>query len=218
VTNKAIIAGASGLIGSKLLDILLRQPEYTEVLVLVRKELELQHPKLTQVNVNFDRLSDYSDLITGRAIFCCLGSTRKKTPDLKLYRKIDHDYPLALAEIATANGVQQYHLVSALGADAASANFYTKMKGETEEDIKNIGLTSLHICRPSLLTGGRKEYRFAEKIFIVAMKLINPLLMGKLKKYRSIPAETIALAMFKQSTKNEKGIFIYPSDKIKQLL
>jgi len=217
VGNKAIVAGASGLIGSSLLNILLDQPGYDEVLILVRKELALRHSKLTQAIVNFDKVNDYSDLITGAAIFCCLGSTRKKTPDLNLYRRIDHDYPIELAKIAALNGVRQYHLVSALGADASSSNFYTKMKGETEDDIRNIGLKSLHIYRPSLLTGDRREHRFAEKVFVAAMKLINPLLIGGLKKYRSIPATTVAMAMYKQSLKNEEGVFIYPSDQIKQL-
>lgn len=215
---KAIIAGASGLIGSKLLDILLQQPEYDEVLILVRKELSIQHEKLTQLIVDFDTLDNYSKAITGQAIFCCLGSTRKKTPDLNDYRKVDHDYPLQLAQIAYKNGVSQYHLVSAIGADAASSNFYTKMKGQVEEDIKKIGLPGLYIYQPSFLTGERKENRLAERIFIPIMKVINPLLIGNFKKYRSIPAVTVAMAMYKQSLKNEEGVFIYPSDKIKQLL
>jgi len=217
VANKAIIVGASGLIGGNLLDILLQRPEYSEVLVLVRRALDKRHAKLTQLIVDFDKLNDYSKSITGRAIFCCLGSTRKKTPDLRLYRKIDHDYPLQLAGIAVLNEVEQFHLVSALGADPSSSNFYTKMKGETEEDIKRAGLNALYIYRPSLLTGDRKEHRFGEKLFVAAMKLINPLLIGGLKKYRSIRAATVAMAMYKQSIKKEEGTFIYPSDKIKQL-
>ncbi|MDB4901071.1 MAG: nucleoside-diphosphate sugar epimerase [Mucilaginibacter sp.] len=215
---KAIIAGASGLIGSKLLDILLQQPEYDEILILVRKELSIKHKKLTQLIVDFDTLDNYSKAITGHAVFCCLGSTRKKTPDLNDYRKVDHDYPLQLAQIAYKNGISQYHLVSAIGADAASSNFYTKMKGEVEEDIKKIGLSGLYIYQPSFLTGERKENRLVERIFIPIMKVINPLLIGNLKKYRSIPAVTVAMAMYKQSLKNEEGVFIYPSDKIKQLL
>jgi uncharacterized protein YbjT (DUF2867 family) len=215
---KAIIAGASGLIGSNLLNILLQQPEYDEVLILVRKELPIQHEKLTQLIINFDRLANYSKAITGHAVFCCLGSTRKKTPDLNDYRKVDHDYPLQLAQIAYKNGISQYHLVSAIGANAGSSNFYTKMKGEVEEDIKKIGLPGLYIYQPSFLTGERKENRLAERLLSPIMKVINPLLIGNLKKYRSIPAATVAMAMYKQSLKNEEGSFIYPSDKIKQLL
>ena len=130
------------------------------------------------------------------------------------YAKVDFDYPLQLAEMALANGMEQYHLVSALGANKDSANFYSKMKGETEDAIKLVGLPCLHIYQPSLLIGDRKEKRVGEKAFIIIMNFINPLLIGKLKKYRSIAAKTVAMTMFKNSLKTEKGIFIYPSDKI----
>jgi uncharacterized protein YbjT (DUF2867 family) len=214
---KAIIAGASGLIGSNLLNILLQHPDYDDVLILVREPLPIVHKKLTQLKIDFDQLNNYSKSISGHALFCCLGSTRKKTPDLTVYRKIDHDYPLQLAQIAHQNGIEQYHLVSAIGANASGANFYTKMKGETEDDIKKAGIPAVHIYQPSILTGDRKEKRLMERVFISIMKIINPLLIGGLKKYRSIAAATVAMAMFKQSLTNEEGIFVYPSDKIKQL-
>ena len=126
--KKAIIAGASGLTGSELLDILLNSTEYNEVLVLVRKKLPVDHPKLSQLVVNFDEPESFLEAINGHALFCCLGTTRKKTPDLAVYRKIDHDYPLQLAQLCKQNGVEQYHLVSALGADAGASNFYRKIK------------------------------------------------------------------------------------------
>jgi uncharacterized protein YbjT (DUF2867 family) len=214
---KAIIAGASGLIGSKLLDILLKQPGYTEVLILVRKEVPIQHKKLTQQVINFDRLEDYADLVKGHAVFCCLGSTQKKTPDLKHYYKIDHDYPLQLAQLAVKNGVEHYHLVSALGANSTASNFYLKTKGKTEDDIAQVGLKCLHIYRPAFLTGDRKEYRMAERILTPLMAIFNPLLIGGLKKYRSIPAQTVAKAMYKESINNDEGVFIHPSDQIKQI-
>ena len=217
MSNKAIIAGASGLIGSKLLNILLQLPGYDEVLILVRKELPVQHKKLVQLVIDFENLDEYSGSITGHAIFCCLGSTKKKTPDLNIYRKVDFDYPVKLAQLAKKNKVDQYHLVSALGANSKSSNFYTKMKGEVEEAIQHVGLKCLHIYEPSFLTGDRNEYRLAERIVTPLMKVIDPLLIGNLKKYRSIPAETVAMAMYKQSLKTETGIFIHLSDKIKLL-
>jgi len=217
VANKAIIAGASGLIGGELLNILLQQPDYERILILVRTELPLKHKKLTQLVVDFDKLNDYANEINGHAFFSCLGSTRRKTPDLDVYRKIDHDYPLHLAQLAAKNGVEQFHLVSSLGADASASNFYTKMKGEIERDIKETGLKCLHIYRPAFLTGDRKEERPLEGALNVFMKIINPLLLGGLKKYRSIPAKTVAMAMYKESKINERGIFIHPSDKIKKL-
>jgi uncharacterized protein YbjT (DUF2867 family) len=217
MSNKAIIAGASGLIGSKLLYLLLDEPGYDEVLALVRTELPVKHKKLVQLIIDFDTLDEYSSSINDHAIFCCLGSTRKKTPDLAVYRKIDHDYPLKLAQLAKQNGVDQYHLVSALGDNSKSSNFYTKMKGETEEAIKHVGLKYLHIYEPSVLTGDRQEYRSGERFLISVMTLLNPLLIGGLKKYRSIPAETVAKAMYNQSLKKDEGVFTYSSDKIKLL-
>ncbi len=217
MAKKAVLVGASGLIGSLLLDILLQQSEYTEVLVLTRKEIPIKHAKLNQLVIDFDHLADYSKSITGDAIFCCLGTTQKKTPDLSVYRKIDHDYPLQLAQIGHKNGVSQYHIVSALGANATASNFYLKTKGQVEEDLKKEGLQRLCIYQPAFLTGDRKESRTVEKILIPLMKLIDPLLLGGLKKFRSIAAATVAQAMFKQSLITQEGVFVYPSDKITEL-
>jgi len=214
---KAILAGASGLTGSALLSILLEQPNYEEVTVLVRKALPIKNKILLQVVVDFDRLDKYADLISGHAIFCCLGTTKKKTPNADDYRKIDHDYPLQLAQIGLKNGISQFHFLSSLGANAKSSTFYLRTKGETEDDIKNIGLSSLDIYQPSFLTGDRKDKRNGEKLLTTAMKLIDPILKGGLEKYSSIPAATVAMAMFKQSLINKEGIFIHPSDQIKKI-
>lgn len=215
--RKAIIAGATGFIGSQLLKILLESSDYQEVISISRRELSIQHKKLVQLIINFDDLEKYTHALEGDVIFCCLGSTRKKTPDLSVYRMIDHTYPLQLGKIAKANAIKQYHLVSAIGANANSSNFYTKMKGETEADLAHLNLPCLHIYQPSLLTGDRKESRPLEKLSIAVMKLINPLLIGSLKKYRSIPAATVARAMYKQSLKPQAGLYIHPSDHIKNL-
>jgi len=217
MAKKAIIVGASGLIGSSLLDILLRESGFDEVLILVRKELSIEHSKLKQLVIDFDQLKNYTAEITCDAIFSCLGTTMKKTSDLTVYRKIDHDYPLQLAQIAKQNGVAQYHMVSSLGANVNASNFYLKTKGQIEEDLKRVGLTTLCIYQPAFLTGDRKEYRLAEKFLIPLMTLLNPLLMGNLKKYKSIAAKTVASAMYKQSLTKQEGIFIYPSDKITEL-
>ena len=204
---KAIIAGANGLIGSKLVDILLSSAAYIEVVVLVRKRLEISNSKLIQIITDFSKLSDHSDAINGHAIFCCLGSTRKKTPDLSDYRKIDHDYPLELAAMGSGNGVEQFHLVSSIGASTSSSNFYTKIKGETERDLKQTGIPSVSVYQPSFLTGARKEKRPVEKFGNILVKFIDPLLFGGWSKYKSIPAETVAMAMYKRSLITDKGIF-----------
>ena len=195
----------------------MQHPEYDEVIILVRKPLLLEHQKLSQIIIDFDRLDNYANLINGHALFCCLGSTRKKTPDLNIYKKIDHDYPVKLAELAFKNNMEQFHLVSAIGANAGASNFYTKMKGETEAHIKEVSLKSVHIYQPSLLTGDRKEFRLTERFATLLMKIIDPLLTGKLKRYRTIAAHTVAMAMYKLSLTNNEGVFTYPSEEIKQL-
>jgi uncharacterized protein YbjT (DUF2867 family) len=217
MAKKAVLAGASGLIGSALLDILLNNPEYDEVLIFVRKEMPIKHQKLKQIVLDLDKLADYTEQITGRAIFCCLGTTRKQTPDLAVYWKIDHDYAVQFAELGAKNGIDQYHLVSSMGANANASGFYLKLKGQTEADVIKTGVSSIHIYRPSFLTGDRGTKRPGEKVLILIMKLLNPLLIGSWKKYWSIPASTVAMAMFKQSLINRGGVQIHLSDKIKQL-
>ena len=214
---KAIITGASGLIGSSLLTILLTEPAYAEITVLVRKKIGITHPKLTEILVDFDKLDDYTGDINGHALFCCIGTTKNKTPDLKDYYKIEHDYPLTLGQLALKNGVKQYHYVSSIGADKNSSAYYTKFKGQTEYDLQQLNLPTLHIYRPSILAGERNDHRPMEKFVNGLMFLINPLLIGSLKKYRSIPAKTVAMAMYKQSINSDEGVFIHASDQIKQI-
>ncbi|WP_461449223.1 NAD(P)H-binding protein [Mucilaginibacter sp.] len=214
---KAIIAGASGLIGSSLLTILLNEPSYAEITVLVRKKTGITHPKLTEILVDFDKLDDYTGDINGHALFCCIGTTKNKTPDLTDYFKIEHDYPVTLGQLADKNGVKQYHYVSSIGADKNSSAYYTKFKGQTEYNLQQLHLATLHIYRPSILSGDRKDHRPMEKFVNGLMYLINPLLIGSLKKYRSIPAKTVAMAMYKQSINSDEGIFIHASDQIKQI-
>ena len=217
MSYKAIIAGASGLIGSNLLHILLNQPEYNEIVILVRKSTGIIHPKLKELIIDFDKLDSYASEISGHAIFSCLGTTNNKTPDKALYKKIDYDYPVQLAELGFKNGIKQYHLVSSIGANKSSSTFYLKLKGETDEDVAKTGIKTVHIYQPSFLIGNRKEFRISEKLLIPVMKVFDFLLIGNLKKYRSIPAQTVAMAMFKQSLNTNEGIFIHPSDKIKEL-
>lgn len=214
---EAIIAGATGLVGNNLLHQLLDHPDYTKVTALIRKKIPLQHPKLKQLVLDFDSLEDYKKDIKGDVVFCVLGTTKNKTPDKEQYRKIDYQYPLDIAFIAQQNGVSQYHLVSALGANEKSFIFYSKLKGEVERDLKTIPFKAIHIYQPSLLDGKRKEQRSAERAMIGLMRILNPLLIGNLKKYRSIKVEKVALAMLRQSLKPLEGIFTYNSDKIELL-
>lgn len=214
MSRKAILIGATGLIGHYLLTKLLANENYREVLVISRKALHINHPKLKVLVVNFDDLANYAQEINGDDVFCCLGTTIKQTPDLSNYRKIDYQYPLDVARIALANGATAYHLVSSMGADVKSKMFYSRTKGEVERDLQKIPFPSIYIYRPSLLDGNRKEKRSAENILIGLMRLLNPILIGSLKKYRSIKIEKVADAMLIEGTANEIGIHIYESDKI----
>src|SRR5690606_32706772 len=214
---EAILLGASGLIGGELLNLLLADSNYSKVTIIVRKEFPIKNDKLQQIIADFSTIEAHKDSLNADVVFSCLGSTKKKTPDLKKYYEVDHDYPLLVAKLVKDQGVNSFHVVSSLGANSSSSNFYTKMKGETEDDLKKVGFKSLHIYRPSLLTGERNEKRLLENIGESVMKVINPLLLGSIKKYRSISGKTVASAMHKQSLNNNTGDFIYPSDKIKEL-
>jgi uncharacterized protein YbjT (DUF2867 family) len=206
--KKAIVAGATGLIGSQLLDILLATDTYDEVLILARKKLDITHPKLTQLVIDFDQIESQSTSITGDAVFSCLGTTRNKTPDRNTYYRIDHDYPLRLAKLAKANGVKQFHLVSAIGANPNSGTFYIRLKGETERDISALNFYSSFMYEPSMLTGREHETRFGEVFFEGLFKIINHLLIGKWKKYRSVSGAAVARAMYEQSLKDEPGKWV----------
>ena len=206
--KKAIVAGATGLIGSQLLEILLATDTYDEVRILVRKKLDITHPKLTQLVIDFDQIENHSSSITGDAVFSCLGTTRKKTPDRNTYYRIDHDYPLRLAQLAKANGVKQFHLVSSIGANPDSGTFYIKLKGETERDISALNFYSSCMYEPSMLTGREHETRFGEVFFEGLFKILNHLLIGKWKKYRSVSGAAVAGAMYDQSLKDEPGQWI----------
>jgi uncharacterized protein YbjT (DUF2867 family) len=211
---KAIIAGASGLIGSNLLEMLLQHPEYEEVLVITRRELPIVHKKLVQLVIDFDNLAKHTAAINGHVLFSCLGTTKSETPDEQLYRKIDYEYPLQLAQLAKKNGVKQFHLVSSLGANKSSSVFYLKLKGELEYKLQQFGFRALYIYQPSMLTGPRQRPRLADKLLGGLFQILNPILIGGLIKYRSIKGFTVANAMFKKSLDSATGTFIYTSDKI----
>jgi uncharacterized protein YbjT (DUF2867 family) len=214
---QVILVGASGLIGSNLLSLLIESDEISRILLLVRKPLKVSNQKVQELIVNFDELEKFRSEIIGDIIYSCLGTTKAANPDTDQYRKIDLEYPLKLAEIGVKNGISQFHLVSSLCANHTASNSYLKLKGELEKELKQASILSLHIYQPSLLTGNRKESRTLEKLATSAFKLIDPLLIGPLIKYRSIKAETVAQAMLNQSIKNIQGTFTYPSIKIQEL-
>ncbi len=211
----ALVLGATGLTGSSLLQIILEDPYFDQVKVCTRRALDRQHPKLVTLITDFSDLEAYA--LEADIVFSCLGTTRKQTPDLEQYRKLEIDIPVEVARRAGKSGLRQFHYISAMGANADSRNFYLKIKGIAEQQISQQPIASVHIYRPALITGSRKEKRGLEKIAAGIFKAINPLLTGNLKKYRSIEAMTIAKAMVANSKQTKPGIFIYPSDQIQAL-
>ena len=205
--KKAILFGASGFIGSYLLEILLQSTVYDEVTIVVRKPLNIQHPKLKMVLADYLSLAQNKEYLVADDVFISLGTTKKKTPDEKEYYQIDHDYPVLAAQLTKSNGAKTVCLVSAVGANANSSIFYTRTKGEAEKDVLAVDFQHTQIFRPSLIMGSRQESRPMEKAFIKIFSLVNLLLIGKLNKYKGITAKNIALAMFNAAQK--------PTEKVK---
>ena len=207
--KKAIIYGATGLVGSYILQKLLNNSNYEQIVVVVRKELTIHHPKLKLLIGDYSTFARLTDGLKVDEIFIALGTTRKKTPDNKIYYQIDHDYPVSAAKIAKENGAQSVLLISAVGANAQSSFFYPRTKGQTELDIINLNFAHTHIFRPSMIMGNRIEHRPAEKIFQTLWKALNPLLHGKINKYKGIEAEQIATAMINATQKPSEKINRY---------
>lgn len=189
---KALILGATGLVGQSLLGQLLQDNHYEEIIVFVRRKIDLEHDKLHQVIINYEELDNFIEHFKVDHLFCCLGTTIKVAKTKEAFRKVDFEYPLAAAKLGKSLGIKHFLLVSALGADSKSSVFYNKTKGEVEEAIKNIEIPTFTYLRPSILLGERSESRIGESIGAGIGKLISPLMFGALKKYRPIEASEVA--------------------------
>ena len=204
----ALLAGATGLIGGQLLPLLLADNYYEKVIVISRKPLEIQHSKLQNVVVNFEQLYSVSNELKADDVYCCLGTTIRQVGSQEKFRRVDYDYPKELAWITRQNGARQYLLVSALGADISSRIFYNRVKGETELIISQSGFEGIHIFRPSLLIGPRKEHRSGEEAAKVFYKYLGFLIPAK---YKSIESVKVARAMLAYAKQNQTGHFIHES-------
>lgn len=206
---KAIIYGASGLVGSYILQNLLNNDNYKQITIVVRKDMGIRHSKLQVIEGDFHSFVNAVKGIQIDEVYIALGTTQKKTPDKKDYYEIDHDYPVLAAKSAKENGAKTVLLVSSIGADAESNVFYTKTKGEVERDIIDLGFEHTCIFRPSMILGYRKEKRPLEKVLKAIWKVINPLFIGKLNKYRGIEAKYIAKAMVNAANQRKGKVTIY---------
>jgi uncharacterized protein YbjT (DUF2867 family) len=214
----ALVVGATGLVGSELVKILLASPEYDRVIVWVRKSIGIPDDRLEEHIIDFDRLGACEAAGKVDHVFCCLGTTIKKAKTREVFKKVDLDYPLALGSWAKAHGVAQFLVISALGADANSRIFYSKTKGQLEQALGKLGLNGLHIFRPSLLLGERNEFRLGEAAAAKVSRLVPVLFSGPLKQYAPIQAGRVAGAMYKVALKEKRGTYTYSSNEISQMM
>ncbi len=213
---KVTLIGATGLIGSQLLDYFLNDNTVSEVAILVRRKLEYSNPKLKVKLINFVDLQAFeSSIIPGSIIFCAVGTTKNKVKgDMSKYRKVDYDITVHAAKFGLEKGCKSFVLVSSIGANSKSSNFYTKLKGEIEDKVSSLQYPHFHVFRPSILLGNRKEFRFGEKVAKIFMSLFSFLIPDK---FKPIHSKTVALAMLNASKEKNKGTFIYTYNEIKDL-
>jgi len=217
-TNKtALVAGATGLVGSELLTLLLADDIYVKVIILTRRKLNLAHPKLEIQLVDFDHLGKHRDIIKCDDLFLCLGTTMKKAGSRDAFIRVDYTIPMIIANIAYQNGAKQVLLVSSVGAQADSYIFYNKVKGQLEDDLKDINYWAIHIFQPSLLLGLRQEDRMLEGLGQFAAWRINKVAGGILGSYKAVTGRHVATAMIKRAQHMEEGIYTYPSHIIERI-
>ncbi|MCX6145395.1 MAG: NAD(P)H-binding protein [Ignavibacteriales bacterium] len=217
-TRSALVVGASGLVGGHLLALLLADDTYSRVIVLTRKSLGFEHPKLLERVVNFDQLEQQQNLIKGEDVFCCLGTTIKAAGSQEAFRKVDFTYVVQTAAISQKNGARQFLVISSLGADIHSRIFYNRVKGEMEEAVAKVPFDAVRIFRPSLLLGERRESRPAEALGTFFVKALSVLLfIGGMRRYRAVHAQTAAKAMLRATKQQVKGVEILESEEIQSL-
>jgi uncharacterized protein YbjT (DUF2867 family) len=212
--SEAIIAGSTGLVGRECLRLLLAR--YDSVTALVRRQPQQSHPKLIERLIDFERIGTIE--IPPRAhVYCTLGTTIKKAGSEDAFRQVDYEYPRMLAGRAASAGGARFMLISSVGASPQSKNFYLRVKGELEEAVAAMPLQASHIFRPSFLMGDRVEKRSGEKFGIVVAKAVGVLLVGPLRKYRAIPAATVAAAMVAAANHQEQESGVYHYDEMMRL-
>ena len=209
---QAVIIGATGLVGSHLLDEILKDERFTGVAVLTRRNTGVSHPKLKEHLINFDDPASWADLVRGDFLYLCLGTIRARAGGKKAQYKVDHTYQYRVAEAAAANNIKDLVLVSSAGANAGSRMFYLRMKGELEEDLKQLDFSRRVFIRPGSLAGPRQEKRIMEHIGIAGLRLLNHI--GIMQKMRPIHAQTVARAMINASFNTPDGTHVYELEEV----
>lgn len=208
----AIILGATGLTGSLILDKLLVNEAYEKIKLFSRKASGRKHPKLEEHLGDLLKLDQFQMEFSGDEVYCCIGTTRKKTPDLVAYHTIDFGIPASAARLARMNKIRVFTVVSAVGANSKSSIFYNRTKGEMENAVLAEGIEHTYILRPSIISGNRMERRRGEKISLALFKCLRPLMIGRMKRYRSIEAETIANCMIRLANSDEPSMILESDD------
>jgi uncharacterized protein YbjT (DUF2867 family) len=217
-TRTAVVLGASGLVGGFCLRALVDDPDYSRVVTFGRREL----PVFTRAKVA-QRVADLESLIAedfrgAQDVFCALGTTIRKAGSQAAFRHVDLDLPLRSAREALNAGVEQFIVVSSVGADAESKNFYLRTKGELERELARLPFKAVHILRPSLLIGKRAEFRLAEVIAMALAPALDLVTLGALRKYHSVRAETVGKAMLAAAKQGISGASIDEYDGIVSLV
>ena len=212
----AILFGATGLIGSHLLEELLNNEEYSRVKIFTRKDIKKIHSKLDIYNINFKQLDNYKDKIIGTDCFFCLGTTRRQTPNKLDYIDTEFNLPVSIAQIAKENKIKSFIYVSSGGANVQSKNLYLQNKGKAENEIINLLFDFTAFIQPSLLLGNRSEFRIGERIAQFFFKSLSFIFVGKLRPFKAIHALTVSKAIIKIINKKEKNLY-FTSDKLEIL-
>jgi len=207
----ALLVGATGLVGSALLPLLLAADRYAKVIVVGRRPVPLVHPKLVQVVTELSELDNVRLRLIADDVYCCVGTTMRQAGSKEAFFEVDFRYVVKLAALATANFAAQFLVVSAMGADAASRFYYNRVKGEMEAIVRPAPFRALHIFRPSLLLGQRTAPRLGEQVGTFFLQLVGPLLRGSWRNYRAVPAAAVAQAMLRAAESEDREVHIHES-------
>jgi len=212
---KAVIVGATGLVGRELVRVLLNTKKYEKVTVIARRRLSIVHPRLEQQLIQFDQIHECPEAWFKDAdVFCTMGTTIKKAGSKEQFEKVDYHYVIETAKLAKLYHSLKFIVVTAMSSDEQSKIFYNRVKGKTELELQQLQLPQLIIVRPSLILGDRNEVRFGESVAAKLMTWLPFLFKGKMRKYKPIQAKDIAIGMFKLAKLCKDPLIIVSSDEI----
>jgi len=209
----SIIAGSTGLVGGNVIKVLSNKKQ--SVIALTRRSMPNLPPEITEMIIDFDAFEKNGSFPSCNNLFICLGTTIKTAGSKENFKKVDINYCLSIAKKAKEAGAETLSLISSIGANSSSKNFYLKTKGELEEAVQELGFLTVNIFRPSFLVGKRSEKRLAEKIAIKLAKILDLFLIGSASKYRSVKAESLAKTMVLKVNSKPGVNYFYFNDFIK---